>query len=276
MKKEKLKFSVLMSVYKNDNVDYLKIAIDSVINQTLKPNEIVIVQDGPISKELEDVISEYINKYEIIKTVPLAKNQGLGKALNVGLNYCSYDIVARMDADDYCSSDRFEKQIKEFENDDTLSIVGGNLSEFVEDINQSIGIRVVPTTQEKIIEQMKSKNPMNHITVMYKKSDVLKAGNYQDFFYYEDYYLWIRMYLNGMKFKNIDSILAHARVGNGMYKRRGGWKFFKSGVKLQKFMLKNKIINFPIFTKNVLIRFVIQILMPSKIREMVYKKFARK
>lgn len=276
MKKEKLRFSVLMSVYKNDNADYLKIAIDSIINQTLKPDEIVIVQDGPISKELEDVISEYIDKYKMIKTIPLEKNQGLGKALNIGLNYCSYDIVARMDADDYCSSDRFEKQIKEFENDDTLSIVGGNLSEFVEDINQSIGIRVVPTTQEKIIEQMKSKNPMNHITVMYKKADVLKAGNYQDFFYYEDYYLWIRMYLNGMKFKNIDSVLAHARVGNGMYKRRGGWKFFKSGVKLQKFMLNNKIINFPTYIKNVLIRFVLQILMPSKIREIVYKKFARK
>ena len=276
MDNNKIKFSVLMSVYKNDKLEFVKQSIDSILNQTLKPDEIVIVQDGPIPQEVESLILEYKNKYELFESVVLEENRGLGNALNIGLQYCSYDIVARMDADDICKNDRFEKQIKEFENDNSLSVVGGFINEFIDDVNKSEGIRVVPITHEEIVVQMKSRNPFNHMTVMFKKADVINSGNYQEFHFCEDYYLWIRMFLNGMRFKNIGEILANARVGNDMYKRRGGWKYYKSCVKLQKFLLTNKVISFPRFIKNVLTRFVIQILMPNSFRAFFYKKFARK
>lgn len=274
--KENLKFSVLMSVYKNDKEEYLKLALDSIINQTVKPSEIVLVEDGPIPENIENLIKEYEKNIAFLKVIRLKENGGLGNALNVGLENCSYDIVARMDADDISVLDRFEKQIVEFEKDDTLSIVGGYISEFINNPEESIGIRQVPLTHEEISNFIKGRNPFNHMTVMFKKQSVLEAGSYQDFHFLEDYYLWIRMFLKGYKMKNIDSILVNARVGNDMYKRRGGFKYFKSCKRLQKYLLDNKLITYPKYLKNNIIRFIMQVLMPNNIRGFIYKKFARK
>lgn len=274
--KENLKFSVLMSVYKNDKEEYLKLALDSIINQTVKPSEIVLVEDGPIPENIENLIKEYEKNIAFLKVIRLKENGGLGNALNVGLENCSYDIVARMDADDISVLDRFEKQIVEFEKDDTLSIVGGYISEFINNPEESIGIRQVPLTHEEISNFIKGRNPFNHMTVMFKKQSVLEAGSYQDFHFLEDYYLWIRMFLKGYKMKNIDSILVNARVGNDMYKRRGGFKYFKSCKRLQKYLLDNKLITYPKYLKNNIIRFIMQVLLPNNIRGFIYKKFARK
>lgn len=274
--KENLKFSVLMSVYKNDKEEYLKLALDSIINQTLKPSEIVLVEDGPIPENIENLIKEYEKNIAFLKVIRLKENGGLGNALNVGLENCSYDIVARMDADDISVLDRFEKQIVEFEKDDTLSIVGGYISEFINNPEESIGIRQVPLTHEEISNFIKGRNPFNHMTVMFKKQSVLEAGSYQDFHFLEDYYLWIRMFLKGYKMKNIDSILVNARVGIDMYKRRGGFKYFKSCKRLQKYLLDNKLITYPKYLKNNIIRFIMQVLMPNSMRGLIYKKFARK
>lgn len=276
MSSEKTKFSVLMSVYKNDKLEFVEEAIESVINQTRKPDEIVIVEDGPVPEAIQKLLQEYEAKCDYLKIVPLEKNVGLGNALNIGLDKCTYNLVARMDSDDISREDRFEKQIKEFEKDDSLSVVGGFISEFVDCKEKSIGIREVPLTNSDIAIQIKLKNPFNHMTVMFQKKDVLKAGNYQDFFYYEDYYLWIRMALKNMKFKNVDSVLVNARIGEDMYKRRGGWKYYKSGVKLQNFMLKNKLIHLPKYCYNILVRFVVQVMMPNHFRAWIYQKFARK
>ena len=274
--KENLKFSVLMSVYKNDKEEYLKLALDSIINQTVKPSEIVLVEDGPIPENIENLIKEYEKNIAFLKVIRLKENGGLGNALNVGLENCSYDIVARMDADDISVTDRFEKQIVEFEKDNTLSIVGGYISEFINNLKESIGIRQVPLTHEEISNFIKGRNPFNHMTVMFKKQSVLEAGSYQDFHFLEDYYLWIRMFLKGYKMKNIDSVLVNARVGADMYKRRGGWKYYRSCRKLQKYLLNNKLISYPKYLKNIVIRFIMQVLMPNNIRGFIYKKFARK
>ena len=274
--RENLKFSVLMSVYKNDKEEYLKVALDSIINQTLRPNEIVIVVDGPIPENIKDLIDNYKKNLDFLKVIYLKENGGLGNALNAGLIKCSYDIVARMDADDISLKDRFEKQIKEFENDNSLSIVGGYISEFIDDPKESIGIRKVPLNNDDFSDFIKNRNPFNHMTVMFNKNRVLEVGNYQDFHYLEDYYLWIRMFLNGAKMKNIDSVLVNARVGTDMYKRRGGWKYFKSCRKLQKYLLTNKLITLPKYIKNIMIRFFIQVLTPNSLRGFIYKKFVRK
>lgn len=276
MDDKKTKFSVLMSVYKKDKCEQVKEAIESIINQTVKPDEIVIVEDGPIPETIEKLVNDYQKEKDGFKIVSLKKNVGLGNALNAGLKECSYDLVARMDSDDVSVKDRFEKQLKEFEKDTTLSVVGGWISEFVEEVTKSVGIREVPLNNEDIAIQIKSKNPFNHMSVMFRKKDVLEAGGYQDFFYYEDYYLWIRMLLKNMKFKNINSVLVNARIGEDMYQRRGGWKYYKSGVKLQNFMLKNKLIDLPKYCYNILVRFVVQVMMPNRFRAWMYQKFARK
>lgn len=276
MNNENLKFSVLMSVYKNDKAEYVKQAIGSILNQTLKPNEIIIIVDGPISDNIKKIIEEYKGKYSIFNVTYLEKNGGLGNALNIGLEKCSFDIIARMDSDDISVENRFEKQIEEFKKDNNLSIVGGYISEFIDNPNESVGIREVPLNQQEISNYIKNRNPFNHMTVMFKKQSVLEAGNYKDFFYYEDYYLWVRMFLKDMKMKNIDSILVNARVGKDMYQRRGGMKFYKSGVKFQKFLLKNKLITIPRYLYNILVRFIVQVIMPNKLRGFIYQKFARK
>ena len=274
--RENLKFSVLMSVYKNDKEEYLKKSIDSIINQTLKPNEIILVVDGPVPENIENLISEYEKNINFLKVIHLKENVGLGNALNIGLDNCSYDIVARMDSDDISVNNRFEKQIVEFEKDSTLSIVGGYISEFIDNPEESIGIREVPLNYEEISDFIKNRNPFNHMTVMFNKKGILEAGNYLDFYLLEDYYLWIRMFLKGMKMKNIDSILVNARVGADMYKRRGGWKYYKSCRKLQKYLLYNKLITFPKYLKNIIVRFVMQVLMPNSMRGLIYKKIARR
>lgn len=270
-----MKFSVLMSVYKNDKKEFLKTALDSVINQTIKPNEIVLVEDGPIDEDMENLIKDYEEKYDLLKVIRQKENTGLGNALRIGLQECTYDIIARMDADDISVNDRFEKQLKEFENDKELSIIGGFIEEFTDE-NTVVGLRDVPLENQEIKEYIKSRCPLNHMTVMFKKEDVLKAGNYIEWHYNEDYYLWIRMYLADCKFKNLSDILVKVRVGNEMYMRRGGYEYFKSEAKIQKFMLENKIIKFPKYVYNILLRFILQVLMPNKLRAFIFKKFARK
>lgn len=271
-----MKFSVLISVYEKDRAEHVKEAIESIINQTLKPSEIVLVEDGPISKELENLIEEFEKKYKLFKIIKLKENQGLGNALRIGLENCSYEIVARMDSDDICVKDRFAKQIQCFEEDENLSIVGGIIEEFIENKQNIVGKREVPLETEEIRDYTKSRCPFNHMTVMFKKEDVLKVGNYIEWHYNEDYYLWIRMYLANCKFKNLNDTLVYVRVGNEMYQRRGGYKYFKSETGIQKFMLKNKMIGLPKFLYNVLLRFTLQVLMPNKLRAWVFKKIARK
>lgn len=271
----KTKFSVSMCVYTNDNPEHFHQSIESVINQTIKPDEIVLVVDGPIPQSIENVINIYKEDESFFKVIRLQQNVGHGNARRIGLEKCQHELVALMDADDISLQDRFEKQLRCFQDDSKLSIVGGNIKEFINTIDNIVGVRKVPEDDAAIKKYLKKRCPFNQMTVMFKASDVKKAGGYIDWFNEEDYYLWLRMYLNNATFRNLSDILVYARVGEEMYSRRGGWKYFKSEARLQKYMLKNNIINFAEYTYNVLIRFIVQVVLSNKIRGFVYSKFAR-
>ena len=266
-------FSVAMCVYDGDHADYFKIAADSILNQTVKPDEVVIVVDGPVHSALDSVICEYENQSNF-KIIRLEKNQGHGEARRVSLLNCSNELVALMDADDISVSDRFEQELKLFQNND-FDIVGGNIAEFTEDVDNIVAYRTVPQDDSEIKEYMKKRCPFNQVSVMFRKSSVEKAGGYLDWYCDEDYYLWLRMFLSGCTMANTGTVLVNVRVGKEMYQRRGGWKYFVSETKLQHYMLKNNIIGLFTFFCNVAKRFIVQIAMPDKIREWFFCRFAR-
>lgn len=271
-----MKFSVSMSVYENDSPIFFKAAFDSILNQTIIPSEVVLVVDGPISNSLKDVVITFEKDYEDIIVIWLDENKGHGLARKIGVENCSHEIVALMDSDDLSVPDRFEKQIDCLKNDPALSIVGGYIEEFLDNPENKVGLRVVPLSNDKILHNLKLRSPMNQVSVMFRKSDVISAGGYLDWHFNEDYYLWIRMFLKGCTFKNIPETLVKVRVGKNMYRRRGGIKYFVSEYKLQKFMLLKNFISIPRFIINVMMRFLLQIVFTSSLRAFIFRKFARK
>ena len=271
-------FSVIMSVYKNDRAEYVSTAIDSIIQyQTIKPNEVILVVDGPINDDLNGLLLQYERKYEKIMKILWQKvNTGLGNVLRIGVENAKYDIIARMDSDDISRSDRFEKQIKFMSKNPDVDLVGGQIDEFIDSEDNVVGKRVVPVGNTEIYKYIKSRCPFNHMTVMFRKSAVLNVGNYKDWHYNEDYYLWIRMALAKCIFANMPDTLANVRVSNDMYKRRGGRKYFKSEAGIQIYMWRHGMISFVRAVSNIFIRFVIQILMPNRLRGMIFRKLFRK
>lgn len=267
------KYSVLMSLYKKEKPEYLRLAVDSMLNQTVKPDEIVLVEDGPLTDELYAVLDEYGDKLTRVRN---EKNLGLGLALNVGLKVCRNELVARMDTDDISKPERCEKQLRYFEQHPETDIVGGDIAEFIGDESNIVGKRVVPQSNEEIREYMKKRCALNHVSVMYKKSSVQTAGGYQDWFWNEDYYLWIRMWLNGAVFGNTGTVLVDVRTGKEMYQRRGGKKYFESEKGLQDYMLEHKMINRTTYLENVAKRFIVQKMLPNSVRGWVFRTFARK
>lgn len=269
-------FSVLMSLYIKEKPQYLRECLDSVLNQTVKPNEIVIVKDGPLTDELEAVLSEYIEKNPDLYTiVPLETNRGLGLALAEGILHCKNELVARMDTDDICRKDRFELQLREFESDPVLDICGSNISEFIDSIQNIVSMRTVPLTNDSIKEYQKRRDGFNHMTVMYKKSSVLKAGNYQSCLLMEDTYLWVNMFLSGCKAVNIGDTLVYARVGKDMYERRGGWAYFKRYRQGRKKVKATGYISWWDYFYTLFVQFVVALL-PNSMRILVYKKILRR
>lgn len=267
------KFSVSICVYGGDNPAYFDIAMQSIFNQTLKPDEVVLVVDGPVGEDINNVILKYQN--DNLKIIRLEKNVGHGDARRIGLETCTYDLVALMDADDISINNRFEKQIDAFLNNPEIAIVGGQINEFIDSTDNIVGKRTVPLGDDEIKQYMKKRCPMNQVTVMFRKKEVQSVGGYIDWYCEEDYYLWIRMALNNLKFANVSNVLVNVRVGNEMYQRRGGIKYFKSEAKLQKFMLDNKIISFSRYFVNVSERLILQVLMPNKLRGFIFKVLAR-
>lgn len=272
---ENKKISVLMSVYKNDNPEWVALSIDSVLNQTLPPSEVLIIVDGPVPEEITRVLNEKKEQNSIIKIHPLKQNIGLGRVLALGVPLCENELIARMDSDDICKPNRFETELK-FMTENNLDLVGSNIEEFCDDPEKIVSIREVPSTLEEIKEYIKGRNPFNHVTVMFKKSACLKAGNYQDMHYCEDYYLWVRMMLSGAKMANIQETLVKVRMNEATFRRRGGLKYFKSQKRLFKYMKKNGVLNWFEYVKTLSTRFIVHVLMPGKLKERIYKKHLRK
>lgn len=272
------RFSVCTSVYKNDKPEFVRVALDSMlVPQSVKPDEIVLVQDGPVPEGLSLLLSEYEDKYtEVMHIIRLEKNGGLGNALRLGVGYAKYDVIARMDSDDICLPDRFEKQLAYLDEHPECDIVGGQMTEFIDSPDNIVGRREVPLTNEEIYEFMKSRCALNHVTVMFRKESVLKAGNYQDWFWNEDYYLWVRMMMAGYKFANIPDVAVNVRSGADQYARRGGKKYFDSEIGIKKLMLEKGMINRKEYVVNYIQRFIIQLMLPNSVRGWVFRTFARK
>lgn len=268
------KFSVLMSVYKNDKPDWLEIAINSIYNQTYTPDEILLYVDGEISEELNNKIEELIKKIKILKVIRNEKNIGLGLTMQKGVLECKNEIIARMDSDDYSMPNRFETQIN-YLLKNNLDMVGSNVDEFIDNIDNIVSSREVPANQEDILQYAKSRSPFCHPSVIFRKSKVLGAGNYQDMKLCEDYYLWVRMLQAKCKVANISEPLVRMRVSKDLYARRGGYKYYKSQKSLFKYMKKTKFINGFTYFKNKVIRFTAQVLMPNKLRQKFYEKKLR-
>ena len=275
-----MKFSVAICVYDKDNVQYFKEALESIVNQSLLPNQIVLVVDGSINDDLRNIIDDFTIKCQSIfidfDITYLKENKGHGEARKISIEKSIYELVALMDADDICRYDRFQKQIDAFKKDTNLSIVGGQIMEINHITKKEISKRIVPNHDKDIKEYIKSRCPFNQMTVMLKKDDVIKVGNYVDFYHNEDYYLWIRMYLEGYNFYNLPDILVDVRINEEFYGRRGGLKYFLSEFKLQRIMYKNGIISLYQFIFNSTVRFVLQVVLTDNIRGFIFKKLARK
>lgn len=268
-------YSVFMSVYHKERPEYLKQAIESIQVQSLSTNDFVLVCDGPLNDELDAVIqTKQLEMGENLNVVRLAKNGGLGNALNEGIKHCKNELVARMDSDDIAYPDRCEKQIAVFNTHSEVSICSGIVEEFTTDPNTVDTRRVPPETNAEIIEFAKKRNPFNHPCVMYKKSAVKAVGSYQDFYLLEDYYLWLRILMAGYQGYNIQEPLLHMRAGSDMYKRRAGWKYAKTQAKLFKFMKQQGFIGNGQYIKSCVIRSG-SALAPNWLRKFMFERVLR-
>ncbi len=269
-------FSVCMSVYKNDNANDFLAALRSIsIKQTVKPQKIILVVDGPISEAIDKVISSFATEFENLQVIRLKENKGNAIARQTAINEVQTPWFAIMDSDDIAQSDRFEKQLSFIISNPSCDAVGGQIKEFIGTTDNIVGKRAVPLADEDVKKYMKSRCPMNFMTVMLRREQVENVGGVVDWYYEEDYYLWIRMALAGCTFANLPDTLVNVRVGKDMYQRRGGWRYFKSERKIQRFMLKNKLIGLPRYCYNVLGRFVVQVLMTNRMRSFVFQKLFR-
>lgn len=266
-----MKFSLLMSIYYKEKSEYFDRAMQSIWDeQNLKPNEIILVEDGKLTDDLYKIIEKWkIILGNILKIVPLGQNVGLGNALNIGLKECSYDLVARMDTDDICMPDRFEKQIKIFKNSD-INICSSWVSEFEENEYIIISYRKIPEQHQDILKYSKIRNPLNHPAVMYQKSAVEKAGSYKNMMLFEDYYLWMRMILKDMKFYNIQEPLVKMRAGYSQLERRSGFMYGRHEIKFLYEIYKLDLISSYQFFFNLLLKIPIRLL-PKNIIRFIYK-----
>lgn len=268
------KFSILMSVYKNDRPEWLRQAFDSVIDQTRILDDVVVVLDGPVSNRIENVLDGVKNSFDSFQIVRLSENVGLGRALSKGLNYVKNSLVARIDADDISVDNRFEIQLNEFSHNQGLAITSGAISEFKHDVDEKMTIKNMPLMHDEICEYSKLRNPFNHPAVMFRKEMVQQVGSYQHFPLFEDYHLWVRMLNSGMKTSNVPEILVNMRVGAGLYNRRGGVNHLLNAIKFRKeFQAWGWISRLDALKANLAMTVIT--LMPSALRKMLYTQALR-
>ena len=269
------KLSVLMSIYIKEKPKYVRTCFNSLLRQTIQADEWVVVEDGPLTKEMYDLLDEYQAKYPgLIKRIRLEENKGLGLALRAGVPECKNEMIARMDTDDIARKDRFEKQLAAFENNPKLDICGSNIIEFDGIRKVVLSRRKVPSTHEKIVEYQKTRSAFNHMTVMYKKSAVINAGNYEHCPLMEDDMLWVRMILAGANCENLNEYLVYARTGYEMIERRGGWEYFKKYNSGKKKIMSTGYIGKMDYYKAILPQLIVS-LVPKKLRLYIFKIFLR-
>ncbi len=271
-----MEYSVLMSVYYKENPKWFEESIKSMLNQTIKTNDFVLIEDGPLTDELEKVVIKYEKEFpKVFNVVRLKENQGLGPALAIGVKACKNEWIARMDSDDYSVPDRIEKQFNVIKEKPEIDMIGSSVAEFIDTIDNIQAYRLLPSSHENIVKFSKKRNPFGHPSVLFKKSKVLEAGNYRKYHLVEDYDMWIRMIEHNTTCYNIPEILVYMRIGKDFYKRRGGIKYLKSILKFKTeqyrkhyYSLKDYIISSG--------SSIIACLVPNYIRKLIYKKILRK
>ena len=270
------KYSVLMSLYIKEKPEYLRLAIQSMIDQTYKPDEVIIVKDGQITPELQDVLDYYFDKYpNLFRIVGYENNRGLGLALNYGLEYCKNELVARMDTDDISKPERCEKQVRRFEERPELAIVGAWVDEFIVGIDKIESVRAVPEKSDEIYEFAKRRSAFNHPVVMYRKSKVQENGGYSDLRRNQDVDLFGRMLFNGCIAENIGESLLFFRSNDDLAKRRKSWENTKSYINTIKHFWKlGYSSSFDFFA--VAVAQTGMFLMPVGLQKIIYKHFLRK
>jgi len=268
-------FSVLMSVYYKERPGNLRVSLESIlVYQTIKPTEIVLVKDGPLDSGLNSLIDKFIDQFpDTIKVVELSENKGLATALRVGLEECSYDIVARMDSDDISVENRFEKQLQIMETG-KYDVVGSNTLYFDDETKSVIGLKINPETMERIIPYSKKRSPVSHVTAMFKKKSVLAVGSYENVLQFEDYWLWVKMIMAGMQIYNIQEPLVYVRYGDGMISRRGGKSYFNKELAFLRKLREVGFIDRKEYVRNLFIRGTVRF-MPAKLRRFLYSNFLR-
>lgn len=267
-------YSVLISVYYKDEPSALSLALNSLVTQTLEPNEIVLVKDGPLSNDLESVIFSYTNLYSYIKVFELKENSGLGKALNLGLQKCQNELIARMDADDISYSRRMEIQWKFMENNPDVAVVGSALEEFDTAPGDLSRYRILPTKSDALKIFALSRSPLNHPTVMFRKSVVLDVGGYEDCLYFEDYYLWLKLISNNYKIANLKEPLLYFRSGNDMIGRRHGWRYLQFERNFYRRCRQARLLS-PMRSHSMFFLRAVFRLLPKSVLSFIYRLFLR-
>lgn len=269
-------FSVLMTVYYKENPKNLDIALKSIEDQTLQPNEIVLVEDGHLGRNLESVVIKHKQKSKChFKVIRLKKNMGRGYASQIGLSMVSNDWVARMDSDDVSLSNRFELQINAIQKDKDLKVVGGQIQEFEDDTQNVKGKRLVPLSFDEIKEYSKYRSPLNNPTVMFSKEAIETVGGFTAINVMEDYDLWVRLIARGYKMINLYNILVNMRVSRGMYSRRGGAKYLIQYMRMKNRWRKMGVGN----VKTMLLSdlyMTINVFLPVGVRKIIYQKILHK
>lgn len=259
------KFSVLMSVYGSDVPEHFEIAINSVFDQSLRPDQVVLIVDGGVSERLDEMIFRASRRYSNLEVYRLEVNSGLAKALNFGIKKCANNYIARMDADDYSLPDRFKTMLPLM--DDSIGMIGAVYEVYDEELLVKIGLRRLPLEENEIREYAMYRTPINHPTVVLNKQAVETVGGYPEAIgRFEDWGLALRLMQNGFSIRNIEDIVLLFRGGPDMIARRQGLRYaleeykaisglYEEGLIPKLALLKNTIFRFPlrILPKNVVI-----------------------
>ena len=267
-------FSILLSAYLGTETDELQRCFESILDQSVLPGEIVIVFDGPV----RDGVEAYVNSVHAVRVKPLprVRHMGLGISLRQGLEECSFGIVARMDTDDICVPGRFEAQMQFLDAHEEISVVGGLLREHHTRAGRSVSVtRDMPCDTSALRGFAKLRNPINHQTAMFRKIDVVCAGSYVDFPWFEDYHLWARMLMRNYQFANLDRVLVETRVGPTYFKRRGGLRYLVQELKLARAFRAMGFHDTTDTAKFVLSRMFFRIV-PAAIRAQLYRGILRR
>jgi GT2 family glycosyltransferase len=271
-----MKYSVLMTIYSKNDPSQLRDALQSLLDQTIKPGEIVLVEDGPVSAELKNIISHFNNVSDgLLKSVCLKSNIGISRALNEGLKHVSNELVGRMDGDDIAKPNRFAKQLEFFEKNPDHALVGGQIEEFIERPGDTKILRKLPLRHEDLARYASKRCPFNHPAVMYKKSVIQAVGGYEDFNSpTEDYFLWCKVINSGYRVANLPDILLDYRIGYDFVERRTGFKYMKGEYTLFTKLKSIGFLNQYEYLRNLVSRLPLRIL-PLFMTRFIYNRVLR-